>query len=90
MSVRVSPAERIRAEIDELFASDRDLAEVLEEVARRGVRLLLQVAMEAEVTEFLGRDRYAQGERAREGSRNGYCPTTVKTPPAPSPSSARS
>ena len=83
MSVRVSPAERIRAEIDELFASDRDLAEVLEEVARRGARLLLQVALEVEVTEFLGRERYARGERAREGSRNGYSPTTVKTTAGP-------
>jgi len=27
----------------------------------------------------LGRDRYARGERSREGSRNGYCPTTIKT-----------
>ncbi len=79
MSIRVSPAERVRAEIDELFASDRDLAEALEEVARLGVRLLMQVAVEAEVTEFLGRDRYARGERSREGCRNGYCPTTVKT-----------
>jgi transposase-like protein len=83
VSVRVSPAERIRADIDELFASDRDLAEVLEEVARLGVRLLMQVAVETEVTEFLGRDRYARGERAREGSRNGYCPTTVKTTAGP-------
>ena len=31
---RVSPTERIRAEIDELFSSERDLAEVLEEVGR--------------------------------------------------------
>lgn len=83
MPVRVSPVERIRAEIDELFASDRDLAAVLEEVARRSVRLLMQVAIEAEVTEFLGRERYARGERAREGSRNGYCPTTVKTTAGP-------
>jgi hypothetical protein len=33
MSTRVSPLERIRAEIDDLFGSDRDLAEVLEAVA---------------------------------------------------------
>ena len=71
MSKRVSPTERIRAEIDELFSSDRDLAEVLEEVGRLATRLVMQAALEAEVTEFLGRDRYARGERAREGSRNG-------------------
>jgi len=76
---RVSPTERIRADIDELFSSDRDLAEVLEEVGRVATRLIMQTAIEAEVTEFLGRDRYARGERAREGSRNGYAPVTVKT-----------
>jgi len=83
VSTRVSPTERIRADIDQLFASDRDLGDVLEDVARLGVRLLMQAALEAEVTEFLGRDRYARGERSREGSRNGYCPTTIKTTAGP-------
>ena len=66
-SRRVSPSERFRAQLDELFDSGRELGQVLEEVARLGVRLLFQVALEAEVTEFLGRDRYARGERAHEG-----------------------
>ncbi len=83
MSTRVSPLERVRADIDDLFASERELGEVLEEVARLGVRLLMQTAIEAEVTEFLGRKRYAHGERARAGSRNGHCPTTVKTTTGP-------
>lgn len=83
MSTRVSPLERIRAEIDDLFASERDLAEVLEDVATLGVRLLMQTVVEAEVTEFLGRERWAHGERAREGSRNGHCPTTIKTTTGP-------
>ena len=83
MSTRVSPIERIRAEIDDLFGSERELGEVLEEVARLGVRLLMQTAIEAEVTEFLGRERYSHGERVRAGSRNGHCPTTVKTTAGP-------
>lgn len=83
MSTRVSPVERIRADIDEMFGSDRDLAEVLEEVAKVGVRLLMQTVIEAEVTEFLGRERYAHGERVRPGSRNGHCPTTIKTTTGP-------
>lgn len=83
MSTRVSPVERIRADIDDLFASERDLGDVLEEVARLGVRLLMQTAIEAEVTEFLGRERYAHGERTRAGSRNGHCPTTIKTTSSP-------
>ena len=83
MSTRVSPVERGRADIDTLFASERELGDVLEEVARLGVRLLLQTAIEAEVTEFLGRERYAHGDRARPGSRNGHCPTTIKTTTGP-------
>jgi len=51
-----------------------------------GARLLLQTAIEAEVTAFLGRERYertASCEDARAGMRNGYCPTTVKTTAGP-------
>jgi hypothetical protein len=86
VSVRVSPADRIRGEIDALFAADRDLVEVLEDVARLGARLIIQTAVEAEVTEFLGRARYqrtAHTEDARPGARNGYCPTTIKTTAGP-------
>jgi putative transposase len=54
---RVSPVEQIRAQIDELFASKQELGQVLEQVARLSVRLVMQAALEAEVTEFLGRDR---------------------------------
>jgi putative transposase len=86
VSVRVSPTERIRAHIDELFAEDRPLPEVLEEVARLGAQLLMQAALEAEVTEFLGRDRYQRAaacDEARDGSRNGYRPVQVKTTAGP-------
>jgi putative transposase len=78
---RVSPVERIRAEIDQLFSSDHDLASILEEVARLSVRLVLQAALEAEVEEFLGRARYERrGDGDRPGSRNGHQPPmTVKT-----------
>lgn len=83
MSKRVSPADRVRDQIDQLFSSDRDLVDVLEEVGRLGVRLLMQTAVEAEVTEFLGRDRYVRAERTREGSRNGHNSCTVKTTAGP-------
>jgi len=78
---RVLPVERIRAEIDQLFSSDHDLASILEEVARLSVRLVLQIAVEAEVEEFLGRARYERrGDGDRPGSRNGHQPPmTVKT-----------
>ncbi len=86
MSIRVSRTERIPGHIDELFCQDKPLPEVLEEVARLGAQLLLQAALEAEVTEYLGRDRYqrvAASEDARPGSRNGYREVTVKTTAGP-------
>jgi putative transposase len=86
VSKRVSPAGRLRAEIDGVFAGGEDLAGAIEEVARLGARLLLQSAIEAEVAAFLGRERYeraASSDDARAGMRNGYCPTTVKTTAGP-------
>ena len=55
-------------------------------LARLGAQLLLQAALEAEITEHLGRERYARqagNDEAREGMRNGYCPTTIKTTAGP-------
>ncbi len=86
MSVRVSPTEKIRHEIDALFSEGVDLAKTLEQVARLGARLIIQTAVEAEVEEFLGRARYQRAARvqeARPGSRNRFCPTTIKTTAGP-------
>lgn len=69
-----------------MFAQDRPLPEISEEITRLGAQLLMQAALEAEVTEFLGRDRYARAaltEDARLGSRNGYREVTVKTTARP-------
>ena len=54
MSARVSPTERIRAQINALFDGSRELVEIIEDVARLGAQLSMQTALEAEVTEFLG------------------------------------
>jgi putative transposase len=84
--VRVSPTEKIRAEIDALFDGEHELGEVIEDVARLGARLIIQTALEAEVEVFLGRARYqrtAAAVDARPGSRNGYSPATVKTTAGP-------
>ena len=86
MPNRVSPTERIRAEIDALFDGSRELGEVIEDVARLGARLIIQTAVEAEVEVFFGRARYQRSAAARmpgPGSRNGYCPATVKTTAGP-------
>jgi transposase-like protein len=86
MPDRVSPTDCVHGHIDELFASGKPLPEILEGVARLGAQLLMQAALEAEITEFLGRDRYQRAagcEDARPGSRNGYREVTVKTTAGP-------
>ncbi len=86
MSLRVSPTDRIRGEIDALFDGSRDLSEVIEDFARLGARLIIQAAVEAEVEVFLGRARYqraADVPESRAGSRNGFCEVTIKTTAGP-------
>jgi putative transposase len=68
---RVSQTDRVRAKIDELFASDRELPEIWEEVARLGAQLLMRAALEAEVTEFLGRDRYQRAAATSDAQPRG-------------------
>ena len=80
MPHRVSPAERIRGHIDGLFASSKRLPEILEDVARLGAQLLMQAALEAGITGFLGRDRCQRAAAcgdARPGSSDGYREVTV-------------
>jgi putative transposase len=75
---KVAPSERFRAELDEALAGVGQEQDPVEVVGRLGARLILQQALEEEVTEFLGRGRY---ERAGEtvSHRNGYEPKAVRT-----------
>jgi transposase-like protein len=68
--------------LDEVLAGVPGEQDPIETVGRLGARLILQQALEDEVTEFLGRRRY---ERAEEtvSHRNGYEPRTVKTTAGP-------
>ena len=93
MPHRVSPTERIHGHIDELLASGRQLPEILEEVDRLGAQLVMQAALEAEITEFLGRDHYQRAAAcadAQSGLRNGYREVTVKPTAGPVQLSGRS
>lgn len=86
MSPRVSPTESIRDQIDHLFDGSRELVEVIEDVARLGAQLIIQTAVEAEVTAFLGRARYERAGKgqAAGGMRNGYQPpSAIKTTAGP-------
>src|SRR5947209_4984807 len=75
---KVAPSERFRVELDEVLAGVGQEQDPVEVVGRLGARLILQQALEEEVTEFLGRGRY---ERAGEtvSHRNGYEPKAVRT-----------
>jgi putative transposase len=79
---KVAPSERFRSELDEVLAGVDAEQDPIERIGRLGARLILQQALENEVTEFLGRSRY---ERAEEtvSHRNGYEPRTVKTTSGP-------
>lgn len=75
---RVAPSERFRAELDQALTGVDEQQDPVETIGRLGARLILQQALEDEVSEFLGRARY---ERADEtvAHRNGYEPRTVRT-----------
>src|SRR5215207_2418170 len=75
---RLAPSERFRAELDEALAGVGAEQDPVEVVGRLGARLILQQALEDEVTEFLGRARYERAEEA-VSHRNGYEPRTVRT-----------
>jgi transposase-like protein len=79
---KVAPSERFRCELDEVLAGIGGEEDPIEAVGKLGARLILQQALEDEVTEFLGRSRY---ERAGEAVsyRNGYEPRTVRTTSGP-------
>ena len=76
---RIAPSARLEAQIAELLTQGlADDSERLAEVGRLGARLVLQRAVEDEVTAFLGRARYERTSEAA-GSRNGTRPKPVQT-----------
>ena len=51
----------------------------MDDFVKLGARYMLQVALEREVEDFLGRGHYRRGARRKNGWRNGYEPGKVKT-----------
>ena len=76
---RIAPSARLEAQIEELLGDELAAnGEKLSELGRLGARLVLQRAVEDEVTAFLGRARYQRTPEAA-GSRNGTRPKRVQT-----------
>ena len=74
---RIAPSERMEQELMDGLVSEAD---PLGEAARRGAQLILQRALEAEVSDFLRRERYERSsEGALRGYRNGYESKRVHT-----------
>jgi hypothetical protein len=78
----IVPSERLRRELAEIVAGVGDEDDPIETIGRLGARLILQQALEEELSEFLGRERY---ERRGEpvSHRNGYERVIVKTTARP-------
>ena len=76
---RIAPSARLEAQIQELLGDELAAnGERLAELGRLGARLVLQRAVEDEVTAFLGRARYERTPEAA-GSRNGTRPKAIQT-----------
>jgi putative transposase len=80
---RVPPSVRLKEEINGLLQGAPSMASPAEPpmvgFVGRLARYMLQVAIEAEATAFLGREHYRRGARERVGWRNGYEPKQVQS-----------
>jgi len=75
---RIAPSARLESKIAELLASGITDADGLTAIGRLGAQLILQRAVDEEVTAFLRRARYERTPEA-VGSRNGVRPRRVQT-----------
>ena len=80
---RVPPSVQLKEEITTMLQRGEPVADADEPpmvgFVGRLARYMLQVAIEAEATAFLGREHYRRGARQRVGWRNGYEPKQVQS-----------
>ena len=79
MSQRIAPSERIEQEMsvflrEGITSSEQPLSQFL----RLAVQGMVQQALEQEVTDYLGRERYERQPEA-SGYRNGYKPGRIRS-----------
>jgi len=81
---RIPPSERVRHEWQRLLTEGTDVeGNLLSILVRTAAQYMLQLAVEEEVTAFLGRGRYQRGKRNQTGLRNGYEPKNLLTGEGP-------
>ena len=76
---RLSAPERTREELRALMNGDLGTAAGRGDLVRLALRLIVEEALEGEVADVLGRERYERGDGEKAGYRNGYRPGKVKT-----------
>src|ERR1700739_736841 len=76
---RLSAPERTREELRALMNGELGTAAGRSDLVRLALRLIVEEALEGEVSDALGRERYERGEGEKVGYRNGYRPGKVKT-----------
>src|SRR3954463_8941321 len=59
---KIVPSERLRRELDELLAGVGEHDDPVEAIARLGARLIIQQALEDELSEFVGREGYQRAD----------------------------
>ncbi len=76
---RLSAPERTREELRALMNGDLGTAAGRSDLVRLALRLIVEEALEGEVSDVLGRERYERGEGEKAGYRKGYRTGKVKT-----------
>jgi putative transposase len=76
---KVPASERTRQTVKELIAGRLVSADARSELVRLAARLIVEEALEAEVSDVLGRGYSEQADEPRRGYRNGYRPGRLKT-----------
>ena len=76
---RLSAPERTREELRALMNGELGTAAGRGDLVRLALRLIVEEALEGEVSDALGRERYERGEDGKAGYRNGYRPGKIKT-----------
>jgi len=77
---RVPPSHRMKQLLSQWMTGAEGADHPLDALVRLGAQYCLQVGIEHEVTEFLGRAHYQRRSDGRLGYRNGYEPKNLKSP----------
>ena len=79
MKQRIAPSERIQQEMNDFLQQGMTSSEQpLSQFIRLAVQGMVQQALEQEVTDYLGRERYAR-QAEGNGYRNGYKPGHIRS-----------